>query len=122
MLLKSKKLLLSVKFSRVVQLTVFMVVFFSLSGFASELSQEVTLSVKNTPIKTVLKQLSRQTGLSIIYKESYFTDNDRVTIEVQNEPLEQVLRLCLAGKGCSWEIQDGMVVIRKAEKERNNFV
>jgi len=117
MLLKSKKLLLSVKFSRVVQLTVFMVVFFSLSGFASELSQEVTLSVKNTPIKTVLKQLSRQTGLSIIYKESYFTDNDRVTIEVQNEPLEQVLRLCLAGKGCSWEIQDGMVVIRKAEKE-----
>lgn len=58
-------------------------------------SQEVSLSVKNAPLKKVFKEISRQTGISILYSEELLRYSFPVSIDVKNAPFTQVLDECL---------------------------
>lgn len=111
--LNLRKFSLWYKFLRVMKLTTFLLLVFTLHISASGLSQNVTLAVKNMSVQKVLKQISRQTGISIIYNESYFDDSDRVTLQVDHMPIEDVLKLCLEGNDYSHVIENGMILIRK---------
>ncbi len=115
--LNFKKFSLWYKILRVMKLTTFILLVFSMHISASGLSQNVTLAVKNTSVQKVLKQISRQTGVSIIYSESYFDDSDRVTLEVNDMPVKDVLNLCLEGNDYSYEVENGMVIIRRVIKD-----
>lgn len=115
--LNFKKFSLWYKILRVMKLTTFILLVFTMHISASGLSQNVTLAVRNTSVQKVLKQISRQTGVSIIYSESYFDDSDRVTLDVDNVPVEDVLNLCLEGNDYSYEVENGMIIIRKVVKE-----
>ncbi|MGV8090729.1 MAG: SusC/RagA family TonB-linked outer membrane protein [Mangrovibacterium sp.] len=95
------------------KLTTFILLVFTMHISANGLSQNVTLAVTNISVQRVLKQISRQTGVSIIYNESYFDDSDRVTLHVDNMPIEDVLNLCLEGNDYSYVIENGMIIIRK---------
>lgn len=111
--LNLRKFNLWYKFLRVMKLTTFILLVFTLHISASGLSQNVTLAVKNMSVQKVLRQISRQTGVSIIYNESYFDDSDRVTLDVDHMPIEDVLKLCLEGNDYSPVINNGMILIRK---------
>ena len=65
--LNLRKFSLWYKFLRVMKLTTFILLVFTLHISASGLSQNVTLAVKNMSVQKVLRQISRQTGVSIIY-------------------------------------------------------
>ncbi|MEL7586453.1 MAG: TonB-dependent receptor [Prolixibacteraceae bacterium] len=100
------------------KLTTFILLVFTLHISASGLSQNVTLAVKNMSVQKVLKQISRQTGVSIIYNESYFDETDRVTLQVDHMPIEDVLKLCLEGNDYSPVIDNGMILIRKNKESQ----
>ncbi len=116
--LNLRKFSLWYKFLRVMKLTTFILLVFTLHISASGLSQNVTLAVKNMSVQKVLRQISRQTGVSIIYNESYFDETDRVTLQVDHMPIEEVLNLCLEGNDYSHIVDDGMIVIRKNKESQ----
>lgn len=108
---------------RVVKLTAFIILFFSLQLSANVLAQQtVTLSVKNVTVPKVLNQISRQTGLSVVYKESYFNNNDRVTLDVHNQAVRKVLDLCLNKDNYAYRVVNGTIVIKKISKSENQTV
>lgn len=79
---------------------------------ASGFSQKVSLNLKNAPVKNVFKEVSRQTGISIVYDESLISDLPRVTIVVNDAPLESVMQICL-GNGLDFTIENNSIVIKE---------
>ena len=80
---------------------------------AKGLTQKVTLSLKEAPLKTVFVELNRQTGYNFLYSDEALTEARPVTITVKNLPLDQVLELCFRDQPLEFKIGDGSIVVKK---------
>jgi TonB-linked SusC/RagA family outer membrane protein len=77
--------------------------------------QTVTLDLKDAPIQKVLKEASKQTGISIIYNESLFKDFSPVTIKVKDVTIQQVLEECLKNQPFTYSFEGNLIVINKKQ-------
>lgn len=83
-----------------------------LSGALAVNAQSVTYQFKNVPLKTVLKEVEKQSNYSIMYKKEVVDENRLVTADFRNASLEKVLSTVL-GDGITFSIQGKMIVIAK---------
>jgi len=93
-------------------ITVFMLIA-CLHVSATGLSQEITLSVKNEPLKSVFKKISKQANISILYNDSDLKSASPVSMDVRKVRLEQVLDECLKGYPLEYTMGNGIIRIRK---------
>src|SRR5689334_4732574 len=101
------------KLLKVMKLTTVLLFIACLHAVAHTSGQTVTLTLKNVPVQKVFKAVSRQTGVSIVYCEDLFEGLDRVSINVKNAPLKDVLQQCLTGASFEYSVQGNTIVIRK---------
>ncbi|HET6993698.1 MAG TPA: SusC/RagA family TonB-linked outer membrane protein [Chitinophagaceae bacterium] len=92
-----------------------LILLFTFSLFISliSVSQTVTLSVKDAPMKLVLKEIHNQTGLNILVDEAIIEKIGKVTLDVQNRPVSEVLDICIKNRGLAYSIIDGTLIIRE---------
>jgi len=83
---------------------------------ANVLKSQVSLSISNATLYEAFEQLRSQYGVSIIYSNNVLNDRERVTAHSENITLEEALNLLLAGKNCSYRINDSQVVLIPAVK------
>lgn len=83
-----------------------------LSGTLAMNAQNVTYRFKNVPLKTVLKEVEKQSKFSIMYKKDVVDENRLVTASFKDASLEKVLTTVL-GDGVTYTIQGKMIVISK---------
>lgn len=102
---------LTPKLYRVMKLTAILLLTACLQLAARTEGQTITISVKDAPAKQVFRQIHKQTGLNILVKESLLDDIGRVTLDVRNASVEEVLNLCLKGKLLDYTIDGGAIVI-----------
>jgi TonB-linked SusC/RagA family outer membrane protein len=95
------------------KLTAILILFACIHVSATGHSQGVTLDMKNVPVQKVLKEVSRQTGLSVIYNESIFTEMPPVTIHLTNATIQEALDKCLSGKPFAFTLQGNEIIIKK---------
>ena len=108
------RLLLKPKSLRIMKLTVIFVCLTGLQAIAHPGdAQTVTLHMKNKPVQRVFKEVSRQTGVSIVYNETLFAGFEPVTIRVSGATIQQVLDRCLQNQALDYTVRNGMIVIRK---------
>ncbi|HUM65249.1 MAG TPA: TonB-dependent receptor plug domain-containing protein, partial [Chitinophagaceae bacterium] len=100
------KLALAMKLTSILLLAV------SLQVAARTDAQTVSLKFHNAPLKKVLIEVQKQTGLNIFMDEALLEKSGRVTLQVRNMPVQQVLDLCLSGGELGYTI-DGTIVVRK---------
>src|SRR5215207_8847162 len=74
-------------------------------------AQTVTLDLKNVPVQRVFKDVSRQTGLSVVYPENMFTGMQPVSIRVRNATVEEVMEKCLNGQPLVYALNGRTIVI-----------
>ena len=74
----------------------------------------VDLDVKNMALKEVFGELKKQTDLDFFFSNRELDANSKVTIQVKNAALTDVLTRLL-GENCHFEITNGMVIIKPAE-------
>jgi len=86
---------------------------------ANAQAQTVSLNVKNATLQVVIKEVIRQTGVSIIYNEALISKQPNVTLRVKNATIQDVLRECLKGSSLSYEMANNAVVIKKKSTEKN---
>ena len=79
------------------------------------LSQKVHLSVKNKPLEAVLRDMEKQTGYSIIWNETAFSQQTAFSGSVHALPLDDALKQVLMPLGLTAHINGKIVVVRKAE-------
>src|SRR5690606_5847113 len=85
---------------------------------ATTYAQQVTLQVKEAHIQEVLLKLTKQTGYNFIAKSNVLEVIGRVSIDVTNQPLKDVLHRCFSDRRFEFLFQsDNTVVIKKRPNE-----
>jgi hypothetical protein len=103
------------KLFRVMKLIAIFLFVISMTASATGKGQTVTLDLKNVTIQRVLKEVIRQTGVSIIYNDEIFVGLSPVTINVKDASVKEVLDKCLKKEGFEYSVEGSVIVLRKKE-------
>lgn len=100
---------------------ILLVSFSMLSGKAQEKEGRVTLSLKDVTLQEVFKEITRQTGYQFVYSSSRMVTDNKISVTVKNETLENTLEQCLKGTNLGFKVEEGHVIIspklHKAESD-----
>lgn len=75
-------------------------------------AQTVTISVRNSPLERVFREVKKQTGYSFVYTRELVANVSGVTIDMKNASLQQVLDHVLADQPLTYIIQDRFIIIK----------
>src|ERR1700753_3174010 len=70
------------------------------------LSQNVTLSANNSPLREVFGKIETQTGYQFFYKAEVLKEAVPVTIQLRNSPVLEAIRSCFQGQPLDYYIED----------------
>ena len=84
-------------------------------GTTGLFAQKVSKTFKSEPLKSVLKEVEKQTGFSIIYKTDEVNEKKAITSSFNNASISEVLNNVL-DNNLSFSIENKMIVIYKKEK------
>lgn len=98
---------------RIMKLTALFLVITCLQVSAYTTAQKVTISVTNVPVQKILKKISRQTGISIVYDEKMLRELPLVTLHVKDADIADVLRQCLRNQMFEFDPDEKIIVIKK---------
>lgn len=93
-------------------LRLLLLVSFCYLGTVALHGQVINKSFKNETLKTVLKEVEQQTGLSVMYKTDEVNENKRITATFKEAPLDEVMNKIL-DKELTYKLQNKMIVILK---------
>lgn len=98
----------------VMKLSVFFVLFFSLSVSARVAAQQekVNLHLENVSLKTFFREVQKQTGLYFVYNDEICGDFGSVSIDAKNESLVDVLETVFTNKAYSYHFEDKIIVVK----------
>ncbi len=85
--------------------------FVCLQASAKTNAQNITFSVKNESLSNVIREIQKQSGYSFFYNEAVMSTAKKVTVNVQNQPLDQVLQVCFKDQPLSYTIYSNTVII-----------
>lgn len=88
-------------------------------GLASASAQTFTQTFKNAPLEKVIKDIERQTHMSLIYEIAEVDVNQKVTGTFSNTPLREVLEKVL-GNTHHFEINNKIIIIRKKKNQKEH--
>lgn len=106
---------------RIMNISVFLLLFVSLQiAFAgSSAAQRVSLNEKNASVFQLLGKIEKQTGYTFFLLKSDLESTKKIDISVKNVALRDALDKVFYGLDCHYEIQEKIIVLRKAEKIRS---
>lgn len=105
--LNSSEILLKMKLT----LFFFMAVLMQVS--ANGYSQIITLNQKNAGIEKVLQLIEKQSGYHFLFKEADLSEEDRITIQANALPLEQVLENCFRNTPFTYKIIKNTIILKR---------
>ncbi|MBV7529454.1 SusC/RagA family TonB-linked outer membrane protein [Chitinophaga sp. sic0106] len=94
------------------KLTAFLLLVGFLHVNAAAYSQKVSLSVRNKSLQEIFPELTRQTGISIFYKEMLMKKTAPVSLQVKGASLTEVLDLCTRDQPISYTLEGGNIFIK----------
>ena len=101
------------KIIRAMNLTAIILLSTGLMASAKGHSQTVTIDLKNVSIQKVFREVIRQTGTSVVYKEAFFKNTAPITIKVNKASIADVLSQCLQDQPFTFKIESNSIVIYK---------
>ncbi|NQX54433.1 SusC/RagA family TonB-linked outer membrane protein [Pedobacter panaciterrae] len=78
--------------------------------------QRITMTQKNIPLKTVLRELTKQSGYGFFYDGKAIGDDQKVTVALSNVEFDEALKSVLTGLRLSYKIDGKIVSIRKIKQ------
>lgn len=83
---------------------------------AASLAQKITLKKYNVPLLEVLTSIREQSGYSILYDEEVLREAEKVSVNVKDATLEEVLNKCFYRQPFTYSISNRSILIKpKAE-------
>ena len=104
-------LILIEKIPNAMKLT-FLFLVISLLTFTAEASaQRVSISLNNVKVEKILSTITKQTGLSVAYSKQIVNLDRRVSIQVEDADVAQVLEKLVADTNLSYEIRNNKIYL-----------
>jgi len=106
------------KLIRIMKLTILMMGIFSVNILASVYSQETHLDidVKNESVRNVLKTIENESEFRFFYNDEFSDLNKKVTINLSNRKLEDILSEMLKNTEVSYKIMENNFVVLTPKK------
>jgi len=99
------------------KLTAILLLVGALHVSAASFSQTVTLSRRTTSLKSIFKEIKKQTGYFFFYKGQLLQGRPDVMIELKNASLPDAIKESLKGQDLSFNIVNKTIVISVKEKQ-----
>ena len=80
----------------------------------------VTLSMVNVTVEEFLDEVERQTKIEFLYKSDEVVNLPRITVHEKNAVTRQVISKVLAGIGCDFKENNGIVVVRLIKPRKDS--
>ena len=96
---------------KAMKLIVIFLTAFLLQTSAGGFAQKVTLKLNDASLDKVFMEIEKQTGYGFLYTQKMLNDAGKISLNVKNEPLTNVLNLCFSNRQLSYEIQDNTIII-----------
>jgi TonB-linked SusC/RagA family outer membrane protein len=112
---QTKKLLLIMKLTTLILLTA------CITAGAKGTAQTITLSLDRAPVQKVFKEVSKQTGISIVYSEAALKKLSPVSIHVRNATVNEVMDQCLKNQPFDYKIEGNVITVIPKEKSPNDI-
>lgn len=87
----------------------------SLTGWA----QNVTLKFERAKFETVLSDIRKQTGFSLVFSDQLVDVNRKVSIDVKDTPLDQALTKLLEGTRLSFEVKNNKIYLVEKDASKD---
>jgi len=100
------------KTARIMKLTAFILLVFTLSVSASTKGQNITISLKNASLETVFKEIQKQSDYNFVYNSRLVKAAKSIDVDVRSASVEDVLRQCFKGQSLTYSIEDKTVIIK----------
>lgn len=81
-------------------------------------AQKINLTEKNVSLERVFKEIRKQTGYQLFYKNELLKNIPKVNVDLKNASIQEVLDYCLLGQGLTYAIIDRNIVIKLKEPEK----
>lgn len=82
---------------------------------AESIAQKITLAEQNVQLKNVFKKIRAQSGFDFLCTEEQLSMAKRVTIQVKDQPIEQVLAQLFKDQPLTYIIDEKTVVVKEKE-------
>jgi len=102
----------------VMRLTAILLLTASLHLSATGLSQTVTLSKRNVTLEQVFESLQQQTGYNFLFNSHVLAKARKVTVQVKNATVEEVLTLCFRDQPFTYIMQDKTIIVKEKEQPK----
>ncbi|MEO6289528.1 MAG: SusC/RagA family TonB-linked outer membrane protein [Ginsengibacter sp.] len=86
-----------------------------LQAHAGGYSQKVTFSLKNVSVEKAFKEIQKQTDYRFFYNEKLIKDARKITLAVNNIPVDAVLQLLFKEQPFSYALDENQIVIKARE-------
>ncbi|MBW8685575.1 SusC/RagA family TonB-linked outer membrane protein [Chitinophaga rhizophila] len=74
----------------------------------------VSITIKNSSLADVLRQVSKKSGLYIYFQDADLAGHKNVSLDVKNRPVENVLHELLDERGFAWvEVSENTIAVKK---------
>src|SRR6478672_1219660 len=104
--------------ARVIKLTALILLLGAFSSDAKTKSQSITFSVTNASLTKIFEEIKRQSEYTVFYNYDILPDAKRVSVNVKEASVEQVLNLALKNQPLTYVIEDRMIAIYRKEGEK----
>ncbi len=114
---KSKKTDLTSLINKIcMRLTFFIFLCINLQALGNSMAQNVSLSLKNVPLKNALKELQKQTSYDFMINAEYLAKSKSVSVELKNMPIKKALDLIFEHQPFGYALTDEIITVapRKA--------
>jgi TonB-linked SusC/RagA family outer membrane protein len=105
----------------IMKLAVVLLLMTCLHANAEGLGQNITLSERNVPLKKVLNAIKRQSGCSFFYEDKMLERSRPVTVNIQNQPLEQALEIVFRDQPLTFQILGKVIALRERTEPVTNI-
>ncbi|HEX8024085.1 SusC/RagA family TonB-linked outer membrane protein, partial [Mucilaginibacter sp.] len=89
---------------------------------AAGYSQNISLSQKQVSLESVFKNIEKQTSYNFFYKLELLSTLNKVSIDVKNAPLTEVLDQVLKNQPVTYKIVDNIIVINRKDADSNQIL
>lgn len=87
-----------------------------LQARAEGMAQKVTLTEKNAPLEKVFRVIHQQTGYLFLYSDQQIKKAGKVTLDVRDASLQDVLDQCFRDQPLTFTINDKTIVIKERDE------
>ncbi|MFM2326678.1 MAG: hypothetical protein RIR31_880, partial [Bacteroidota bacterium] len=107
----------------IMKLIVVLTCLFTFQSFAGNLySQEkISLNLENTSLKKIFKIIESQTSFRFVYKDEVLSQCDKVSIKVQDQPIENVITKVLANTPLVFKVVGNNLVVIADETDKSKL-